>query len=153
MPVRVSRAATVSVFVGSPGETAAGRASMEGSFMKVSRIISDDEGESHFDDVVVPFAETEFIKGAQSLGVTHPWSAEAVSIAKIPSRWSDAKHPTPVRQMVVFLSGLAEMTASDGESRVFEKGDIVMLEDVGGRGHGTRFLSDEESLVMLVRLA
>lgn len=49
--------------------------------------------------------------------------------------------------------GRAEIMASDGEARGFEKGDVVLLEDVSGAGHGTHFVSDEESLVLLIRLA
>ena len=121
--------------------------------MKVARILSDDRGESHFDDVDIPFSATDFIEGAQPLGVSEPWSAERVTMAKVPPGWSDPQHPTPVRQMVVFLSGTAEITASDGVARVFERGDVVILEDVSGAGHGTRFVGDEDSLVVLIRLA
>ena len=44
------------------------------------------------------------------------------------------------------------MTTSEGEVRVFENGDLVILEDVDGKGHGTRFPSDEDTLIVLIRL-
>ena len=121
--------------------------------MKVARIFSDDKGESHFDDVDIAFSKTDFIEGAKPIGVTEPWSAEHVSMAKVPAGWSDPEHPTPVRQIAVFLSGGTELTASDGEARVFEKGNVVMLEDVSGTGHGIHFVSVEDSLLLLIRLA
>ncbi len=121
--------------------------------MKLARIFSDDKGESHFDDVEISFSDTAFIEGAQPIGLAEAWSAERVSMAKVPPGWSDPQHPTPARQIAVFLSGVAEMATSDGETRVFEKGDVVMLEDVSGSGHGTRFASEGEALVVLIRLA
>ena len=121
--------------------------------MKVARIFSDNNGESHFDDIEVAFIETDFIEGAQAFGVTEPWLAERVSIAKLPIGWSDPQHPTPARQIVVFLSGVMEVTASDGETGGFRKGDILMLEDVSGTGHGTIIVGESDSLCLLVRLA
>jgi hypothetical protein len=120
--------------------------------MKVARIFSDEEGGSHFDDVEISFSDTAFIEGAQPIGLSEAWLAERVSMAKIPSGWSNPQHPTPARQIIVYLGGAAEMTTSDGETRVFEKGDVVMLEDVSGTGHGARFVSEGEALVVLIRL-
>lgn len=121
--------------------------------MLLARTLSDEGGESHFDEVEIPFSETDFIAGAQPIGVSEPWIASQVSMLSVPPGWSDSQHPTPVRQIVVILSGGAEITTSDGEIRVFEKGDAVLLADLEGKGHGTRFASDEATLIVSIRLA
>jgi len=44
-------------------------------------------------------------------------------------------HVTPRRQYIVLLAGFVEIQASDGESRTFGPGDIVLVEDITGKGH------------------
>jgi len=121
--------------------------------MKIVRLFSDDEANTHFDEVDIPFVDTNFIEGAQAIGVSEPWPADRVAIAKLPSGWMDSQHPAPVRQMCVFLGGIVEMTTSDGETRAFKKGDAVLLEDMNSTGHGTHISGAEDALVVLIRLA
>ena len=47
------------------------------------------------------------------------------------SRW----HPAPRRQYIINLDAGVRITASDGESRVIGVGEVLMVEDVMGKGH------------------
>jgi hypothetical protein len=51
-----------------------------------------------------------------------------------------------------YLSGTVEVTASDGQSRRFGPGSLVLLEDTRGQGHSTRIL-DEDVVMLVTRLA
>jgi hypothetical protein len=51
-----------------------------------------------------------------------------------------------------YLSGTVEVTASDGESRRFGPGSLVLLEDTHGKGHSTQIL-DEDAVMLVTRLA
>src|SRR5262249_31208113 len=64
------------------------------------------------------------------------------------SGWhGEVAHPAP-RMLQSYLPGAVEVTVSDGESRRFGPGSLVLLEDTDGRGHSTQVL--DEDVVMLV---
>ncbi|HTP95227.1 MAG TPA: hypothetical protein VMK05_05220, partial [Burkholderiales bacterium] len=44
-------------------------------------------------------------------------------------------HPAPRRQYIINLDAGVQLTASDGESRVIGAGEVVLVEDVTGKGH------------------
>ena len=44
-------------------------------------------------------------------------------------------HPAPRRQYIINLDAGVEITASDGESRVIGAGEVILVEDVSGKGH------------------
>jgi hypothetical protein len=46
-----------------------------------------------------------------------------------------------------------ELTASDGEKRVFRQGDVFLLEDTAGKGHQTRVLGGQDYVATIVQLA
>ena len=51
-------------------------------------------------------------------------------------------HNAPRRQFIVHLEGAVEVEASDGERRRFGPGDVVLVEDLEGRGHVTRWVGE-----------
>jgi hypothetical protein len=56
---------------------------------------------------------------------------------------------------MVFVTarGEYEVTASDGSTRRFPRGSVLLLEDTTGDGHSTRIISAEAAIVFAVRLA
>ena len=61
---------------------------------------------------------------------------------------------TPVQGptfMAVF-SGQMNITASNGEERQLVRGDMMLLEDMGGQGHMTRFLGQDACNYLVVAL-
>jgi len=59
-------------------------------------------------------------------------------------------HPAPRRQFVVLLTGAAQITVSDGETRSFRRGSVFLVEDTVGTGHQTRALGSDECLYVTV---
>jgi hypothetical protein len=51
------------------------------------------------------------------------------------------------------LAGAAELRTSDGESRQFAPGSVVLLEDTTGKGHVSRLLGNEEAYSLFIQLA
>ena len=47
-------------------------------------------------------------------------------------------HPAPRRQFIFIMSGAMEITTSDGATRAFPAGSIVLADDRGSKGHQTR---------------
>jgi hypothetical protein len=50
------------------------------------------------------------------------------------------------------LQGEYEVTASDGTTRRFPAGSLLLLEDTTGKGHRTRITSDDDVLLVAVAL-
>jgi hypothetical protein len=79
----------------------------------------------------------------------------AVTVALVggDSGWhGEVAHPAPFRMFQSYLSGTVEVTASDGQSRRFGPGSLLLLEDIRGQGHSTRVL-DEDVVMLVTQLA
>ena len=44
-------------------------------------------------------------------------------------------HPAPRRQYIINLDGGVQITASDGDARTIGAGEVVLVEDITGKGH------------------
>src|SRR5208282_3288462 len=49
-------------------------------------------------------------------------------------------HPAPRRQYIINLDAGVEITASDGEARKIGAGEVILVEDVSGKGHLSKAL-------------
>jgi hypothetical protein len=49
-------------------------------------------------------------------------------------------HNAPRRMYAIVLDGRVQFTASDGEARVLEAGQVLLVEDTTGKGHQSRSL-------------
>jgi len=102
-----------------------------------TRLYADAQGETHFEDVVMPAIE----EGAVTSAAPIPLSSLIMRAVTAPE--PDAlRHNAPRRQFIVHLENAVEVEASDGERRRFGPGDVVLVEDTTGRGHITRWLGD-----------
>ena len=72
----------------------------------------------------------------------------------VPVGWAgEAFHPVPIRSIICVLQGEYQVIASDGTSRDFPVGSIVLAEDTWGKGHSTGLKGDAEGLVFVVTLS
>ena len=101
--------------------------------MRVTRIATGADGETHFSDVEIPLADAGAI--GRLSGVV---PATGVIFRETPADYDYDWHPAPRRQYIVLLDGEIEITVGDGETRRFRGGDVLLVEDTDGRGHRTR---------------
>jgi hypothetical protein len=120
--------------------------------MQIARIYTDRVGASHFDELAIDLTSMDFAPPAPPIAVSSPTKAAQMLYFEIPSGWYGAAHPAPRRQLYVGIAGTLEVTVSDGESRAFNAGDIVLLEDVDGAGHTTRVVSDGAARGLFIQL-
>jgi hypothetical protein len=111
--------------------------------MKIIRVFTGDDGESHFEDVT-PEEMTTIVNRLGEGDIT-------LGLRPSPS-FSDF-HNAPRRQYVVNLSGTAEFEAADGTKVQMEPGDILVAEDLTGHGHIARSLGDTPRASLAVPLA
>jgi len=120
--------------------------------MQYTRIYADSRGESHFDEVTVKLSSMDFAPPAPPLNVSAPIPAAQMVFISSPPGWFGDWHPAPRTQFWVQIAGQTEIEVSDGEVRRFKPGDVVLLEDVTGKGHLSRVVSQEEIQGVFVQL-
>jgi hypothetical protein len=101
--------------------------------MQIHNLYADEHGDSHFRDIEVQWVEE---RNSSKLSARLP--ANGVIFREIPRDYDLDWHPAPRRQYVVSLDGDMRITASDGESRVIGAGEVLLVEDVTGKGHLTK---------------
>jgi hypothetical protein len=116
--------------------------------MKYTRIYADKNGESHFEDVDV------VMKPAPSnTGTISDMVAAKGVIFRSSGEYFIDWHNAPRRQFVVNVTGTVEIVTSDGQTRRFGPGTVLLAEDVTGKGHTSRGLGAEERLSLFIPLA
>jgi hypothetical protein len=113
--------------------------------MKVTRIYAGADGKSHFQEIELPFT-------GDGIGTTAAEKATGVLFKRAPAGHVIDWHPAPRRQYVTTLSGSWEIEASDGAKRVFRPGDVMLADDLTGRGHVSRVLGGAPHVFMTVPL-
>jgi len=116
--------------------------------MKYTRIYSDSDGESHFQDVEIAMQPAPSNTGAISGMI----AAKGVMFRQSGEYFIDW-HNAPRRQFVVNVTGTVEIVASDGERRRLGPGTVLLAEDVTGKGHTSRGIGAEARLSLFIALA
>jgi mannose-6-phosphate isomerase-like protein (cupin superfamily) len=100
--------------------------------MKVTRIYTGEDNQSHFEDFDIPLMLADYGSASEvvpALEIIFRETSEGGSLDF---------HNAPKRQFVITLSGLGELECGDGSQRRFGPGDILLAEDTTGQGHMTR---------------
>ena len=119
---------------------------------RYTRIVADDQGRSRFEDLTVDLSPGFAAPPAQPLHQAPFLAAAGTFWIGVPTDWSgEIPHPAPARMVFVPVQGEYEVTVSDGATRRFSPGSVLLLEDTTGEGHSTRVIS--AGIVFAVRLA
>ena len=98
--------------------------------MRIHNIYVDDKGESHWRDIEVEWAEErDFSKLSKRLPAT------GIIFRETSGNYDLDWHPAPRRQYIINLDGGVKITASDGVAREIGAGEVILVEDVRGKGH------------------
>src|SRR5687768_14412788 len=87
--------------------------------MKLVRVYSDAQGETHFGELDLELAPTAFAPPAPPLSVSAWWPASRYGFMGAPPGWDGDWHSAPQRLVTVYVTGEVEVTVSDGEVRRF----------------------------------
>ncbi|MEM7337568.1 MAG: hypothetical protein AAF467_02905 [Actinomycetota bacterium] len=117
--------------------------------MKLLRIYTGDDGQSHFEDVEVPLdGDPSGLSGALS----RLWPGSGVMFREVPGDYHLDWHNAPRRQLVVNLTGSVEIEIGDGSTRVLGPGEILLAEDTTGQGHISRNVEGQPRACLFVPL-
>ena len=96
----------------------------------IARIYTGQDGQTHFEDLPLPAAE-------ESRDVALRAGAN-LAFRCFPADYFSDWHTAPRRQYIFILGGHMEIGIGDGTTRRFGPGDVVLADDLTGRGHTTR---------------
>ena len=111
--------------------------------MRIVRVFSGDDGESHFEELTPDHLAA----------IVNRVGEGDIILNRRPSPSVHDYHNAPRRQYVVNLSGVSEYEVADGTVRRLMPGDVLVAEDLTGHGHIARNLGDDLRLSLAVPLA
>ena len=105
--------------------------------MRIHNLYEDENGESHFRDIEIDWEEerphSKYSKRLPATGIIFRETRADYDLD-----W----HPAPRRQYIVNLDAGVKLTASDGESRIIGAGEVILVEDISGKGHLSQSLGE-----------
>jgi hypothetical protein len=115
--------------------------------MRIHHLFADERGESHFRDMTIEWATT-----SRDGTLSKVIPATSIAFRMTPSDYLNDWHNPPRRQFVINLDAAVEITASDGERRIIGPGEVLLLEDITGRGHLGRSVAGQIRHSVLVAI-
>ncbi len=115
--------------------------------MKITRLYTGQDGESHFEDFEIPLIDQGDIGQLSTLQPT-----TGIIFRETTDCYDYQWHNAPQRQYVIMLSGEVEIEVGDGTRRRFGLGDVLLAEDTTGRGHYSRTVNRQPRRTIFVTL-
>ena len=139
-----------SLFMASTTMSAEDLAQQQPNNVTYTRIVVDEAGESHFAEAELPMTLASYAMPEPKVGLSATYEAASVTFFSAGPGYFGDWHTAIRKQFLFHLSGTAEIVVSDGESRTFKTGDILLVEDTTGKGHTARIVGDETVLIAAV---
>lgn len=98
--------------------------------MRIHNLYEDENGESHWRDIDVEFVEQ---RNASRISARLP--AAGIIFRETSGDYDLTWHSAPRRQYIINLDAGVKITASDGEAREIGAGEVILVEDISGKGH------------------
>jgi hypothetical protein len=115
--------------------------------MRVVRLYTGPDNQSHFEDVEVP------MKDAGRIGfLSERVKATGIVFRETAGDYDYDFHTAPRRQYVVNLEGEVEIEVGDGTRRVLRSGDVLLAEDTTGQGHISRAVAGKPRRSLFITL-
>ena len=115
--------------------------------MRVTRLYTGLDGESHFEDIDIPVVDRGDI-GRLSEHI----QATGIIFRETDRDYNYDWHNAPRRQFIIMLEGEVDIIVGDGSQRRFGSGDVLLAEDTTGRGHVSRAVNNQPRRSIFVTL-
>ncbi|MEP6262785.1 MAG: hypothetical protein ABJ092_14510 [Gillisia sp.] len=113
----------------------------------ITRIFTDENGDSHFENVFIPLKDEGEIGFLSDL-----IQVKGMVLREVLPSYDFDFHNTPHRQYIILLDGKIEIETSLGKKRQFSAGEILLMEDTTGKGHKTRNLIKQTRRSIFIKL-
>ena len=115
--------------------------------MKITRLYTGSDNESHFEDI-----EIELESSGEIGQLSEKVNATGIIFRRTEPEYDYDWHNAPERQYIIMLDGAVDVEIGDGTVRRFSTGDILLVEDVDGHGHKSRAVNNEARTSVFVTL-
>jgi len=115
--------------------------------MKITRLYTGTDNESHFEDI-----EIELESSGEIGQLSEKVNATGIIFRRTEPEYDYDWHNAPERQYIIMLDGAVDVEIGDGTVRRFSTGDILLVEDVDGHGHKSRAVNNEARTSVFVTL-
>ncbi len=118
--------------------------------MKCLRIYATPDGESHFDEIIMPTTKRSVHPDATPFEVSASYPASRVRVTRIPAGMREvAWHTVPEPVLTIRLDGSVDYEVSDGELRHVPAGNFVLVQDIKGKGHLSRHGAEAQTVIWI----
>ena len=105
----------------------------------VTRVYSDSNGDTRFEDISIP------LKDAGEIGkLSEGLPVKSIIFREVEATYDYNFHNAPQKQYLILIDGGIEIETTLGEKRQFTAGDVLLLEDTEGKGHRTKNLEPKK---------
>jgi hypothetical protein len=113
----------------------------------ITRIYSDDSGESHFENITIP------LKSNGEIGfLSDETPVKGIIFREVAASYDFDFHNAPQRQYIILLDGGVIIETSLGNVRTFNTGEILLVEDTTGKGHKTKNIENKTRKSVFITL-
>ncbi len=98
--------------------------------MRIHNLYEDEDGQSHFRDI-----EVEWVEEGRGGKLSERMPSTGIIFRQVPPTYELDWHSAPRRQYIINLDAGVEITASDGKARNIGAGEVILVEDISGKGH------------------
>lgn len=116
---------------GLPGNRAAFSSSGAAFYYEMPSVSVDERGDSVFGTLRIPLDKD----GGEIGQLSRLVSGTGTFLRRTPGTYNFSWHQAPRRQFIVNLDAAVEVTVTNGDKRVMDKGDVFFVEDISGTGH------------------
>ena len=111
--------------------------------MKITRVYADELGETHLGVLEVPRHDAALGPPPNPVGrMTDRIPVSSLVTYSVPAGTGATWHNAPQPYICIVLSGEGEVVASDGTTLRVGPGELIFFDDVTGKGHITRAITD-----------
>ena len=124
-----------------------GRTAQSSRPIRVIRLYTGSDGQTHSEEPTLKLSANRSLSE-----VSDPEKALSVQFWRASAGLVNDWHPAPTRQYNIRLKGRLEVELAGGKKIQLAPGQIVLAEDVTGKGHITRCLGPEDCVSVLIPL-
>lgn len=112
----------------------------------VTRLFTGPDGQTHAEEIEIKLAGDPQNQASEML------KASGAEIHRYPPGHVNSWHVAPRRQLVVTISGKGEIEVAGGKRIAIPTGNVLLVEDVTGKGHITRVVGNQERVTIQIPL-
>lgn len=114
------------------------------SYITATKISSDKRGKSFFSNIQIKLNDEGEIGF-----LSNPQKVESIIFRITSADYDYDWHNAPQKQYIIILEGKVEIEVGAGEKKVFEGGDVLLVEDTEGQGHKSRAIGGKRKSIFV----